>query len=189
MATPSTRWRRQVGARCSFRGPIGIQDGSYEFQGRRHQLPLTEPEHSNAIHGLVRWVAWHGAGARTAPRRARTCAPSPARISVLARRRDRVRVVGERPHGADECDEHRRRGVPLRKWRTSVPHAGHGADRRRPASSTCATALRTDDRGIPIGSVAVGGTDLDFRSARLSATRSWITATPTSSDTTGASPA
>ena len=38
--------------------PNRLQDGRYEFEGRTHQLPLTEPEHSNAIHGLVRWVAW-----------------------------------------------------------------------------------------------------------------------------------
>ena len=38
--------------------PNRLQDGSYEFDGRRHQLPLNEPEHRNAIHGLVRWVAW-----------------------------------------------------------------------------------------------------------------------------------
>ena len=38
--------------------PNRIQDGRYSFDGREHQLPLTEPEHGNAIHGLVRWVAW-----------------------------------------------------------------------------------------------------------------------------------
>jgi aldose 1-epimerase len=38
--------------------PNRLQDGSYEFDGRRHQLPLNEPERRNAIHGLVRWVAW-----------------------------------------------------------------------------------------------------------------------------------
>ena len=38
--------------------PNRLQDGSYEFDGRRHQLPLTEPELSNAIHGLVRWAGW-----------------------------------------------------------------------------------------------------------------------------------
>jgi len=38
--------------------PNRLQDGSYEFDGRRHQLPLNEPEHRNAIHGLVRWAAW-----------------------------------------------------------------------------------------------------------------------------------
>ena len=38
--------------------PNRLQDGSYEFNGSRHQLPLNEPEHRNAIHGLVRWNAW-----------------------------------------------------------------------------------------------------------------------------------
>jgi aldose 1-epimerase len=38
--------------------PNRIEDGSYEFEGRRHQLPLTEVEAANAIHGLVRWAAW-----------------------------------------------------------------------------------------------------------------------------------
>jgi aldose 1-epimerase len=38
--------------------PNRLQDGSYEFDGRHHQLPLSEPERRNAIHGLVRWTAW-----------------------------------------------------------------------------------------------------------------------------------
>src|SRR5262245_4741557 len=38
--------------------PNRLQDGSYEFDGLRHQLPLNEPERRNAIHGLVRWAAW-----------------------------------------------------------------------------------------------------------------------------------
>ena len=38
--------------------PNRIEDGSYEFDGRQHQLPLSEAGAGNAIHGLVRWVAW-----------------------------------------------------------------------------------------------------------------------------------
>jgi len=38
--------------------PNRIEDGSYEFEGHRHQLPLTEVEAANAIHGLVRWAPW-----------------------------------------------------------------------------------------------------------------------------------
>jgi aldose 1-epimerase len=38
--------------------PNRLEDGSYEFDGRRHQLALTEAEQRNAIHGLVRWSAW-----------------------------------------------------------------------------------------------------------------------------------
>jgi aldose 1-epimerase len=38
--------------------PNRLQDGSYEFDGLRHQLSLNEPERRNTIHGLVRWLAW-----------------------------------------------------------------------------------------------------------------------------------
>jgi aldose 1-epimerase len=38
--------------------PNRIRDGAYELDGRRHQLPLNEPERGNAIHGLVRWSSW-----------------------------------------------------------------------------------------------------------------------------------
>jgi aldose 1-epimerase len=34
--------------------PNRLQDGNYEFDGRRHQLPLNEPERLNAIYGLAR---------------------------------------------------------------------------------------------------------------------------------------
>ena len=35
--------------------PNRIADGRYEFDGETHQLPLTEPERGNALHGLVTW--------------------------------------------------------------------------------------------------------------------------------------
>ena len=38
--------------------PNRLRHGAYEFEGRRHQLALTEPENGNAIHGLVRWARW-----------------------------------------------------------------------------------------------------------------------------------
>ena len=38
--------------------PNRIEDGAYEFDGRRHQLPLDELAARNAIHGLVRWAGW-----------------------------------------------------------------------------------------------------------------------------------
>jgi aldose 1-epimerase len=38
--------------------PNRIRDGRYEFAGTEHQTPLSEPEHGNAIHGLVRWANW-----------------------------------------------------------------------------------------------------------------------------------
>ena len=38
--------------------PNRVRDGRYTFDGTEHQLPLDEVENGNAIHGLVRWVAW-----------------------------------------------------------------------------------------------------------------------------------
>ncbi len=38
--------------------PNRLEDGTYDFGGQRHQVPLDEPEAHNAIHGLVRWDAW-----------------------------------------------------------------------------------------------------------------------------------
>ena len=53
---PSTSGRGQVLAPW----PNRLRTACYEFDGRRHQLPLTEPEHGNAIHGLVRWAVLDG---------------------------------------------------------------------------------------------------------------------------------
>jgi aldose 1-epimerase len=38
--------------------PNRVAAGQYEFGGERMQLPLTEPDLGNAIHGLVRWSSW-----------------------------------------------------------------------------------------------------------------------------------
>lgn len=38
--------------------PNRIRDGHWSFHGSEHQLPITEPDRHNAIHGLVSWAAW-----------------------------------------------------------------------------------------------------------------------------------
>lgn len=38
--------------------PNRLADGRYSFGGVDHQVPLTEPEKGNAIHGLTRWRSW-----------------------------------------------------------------------------------------------------------------------------------
>jgi aldose 1-epimerase len=146
--------------------PNRLQDGSYEFQRRRHQLPLTEPEHGNAIHGLVRWDAWQ------------------------AREHEAHRVVLEHvvhaqpgyPFSLRLAIEYElsTRGLTVRTTATNIGAAtcpyGSGAHPylalgtktvddvvlRVPAR----TALRSNDRGIPVGTVSVEGTELDYRSAR-----------------------
>jgi aldose 1-epimerase len=39
--------------------PNRLAGGRYEFGGRRYQVPLTEPEKRNALHGFARWMTWH----------------------------------------------------------------------------------------------------------------------------------
>jgi aldose 1-epimerase len=47
--------------------PNRVDGGRYSFGGASHQLDLSEPGESNAIHGLTRWASWrvtaHDAGA------------------------------------------------------------------------------------------------------------------------------
>lgn len=38
--------------------PNRIGDGRYRWDGQEHQLPLTEPERGNALHGLACWISW-----------------------------------------------------------------------------------------------------------------------------------
>jgi len=38
--------------------PNRLADGRYAFDGEQYQVPLTEPEKGNAIHGFLRWRSW-----------------------------------------------------------------------------------------------------------------------------------
>lgn len=39
--------------------PNRIVDGIHRFDGREHQLPLTEPNRGHALHGLLSWAHWN----------------------------------------------------------------------------------------------------------------------------------
>ena len=38
--------------------PNRLADGRYSFDGEEYQVPLTEPEKRNAIHGFLLWRSW-----------------------------------------------------------------------------------------------------------------------------------
>ena len=88
--------------------PNRIEDGSYEFEGKRLQLPLNEPENGNAIHGLVRGATWNLVDREPAPGGAGLHARAAARLPVHARSQHRVRPLGGRPRGDDDGLEPRR---------------------------------------------------------------------------------
>jgi aldose 1-epimerase len=146
--------------------PNRLQDGNYEFGGRRHQLPLNEPERLNAIHGLVRWASW--TVAEQQPHRAvmeHVLHPQPGYpftlgISIEYTLSDsglQVRTTATNL-GAEACPYGSGAHPYLTLGTPSIDHL----TLRVPGQ----TILRSDARGLPIGRVAVEGTTYDFRQPR-----------------------
>jgi aldose 1-epimerase len=150
--------------------PNRIKDGSYDLDGQRHQLPINDLEEKDAIHGLVRWVAWT-VGEREPNRVSmqHVVHPQPGYpFSLAVRVEYSLSAAGLRvtttatnvgkatcPYG---CGAHPylRAGVePL-----------DSATLRAPGR----TVLLSDERGIPVRSERVDGTDFDFRRPRPVAT-------------------
>jgi aldose 1-epimerase len=151
--------------------PNRIQDGRYEFDGQRHQLPINDVEEQDAIHGLVRWVAW-------------TVGEREAHRVVM---RHRIHPQPGYPFSLDVAIEYLLSGEGL-QVRTTATNVGDG-----PCPYGCGahpylslgtqvdsvtlrapgrTVLLSDERGIPVGSESVEGTEYDFRRPRqIAATR------------------
>ena len=134
--------------------------------GRRHQLPLNEPERLNAIHGLVRWAAW--TAAEHEPHRAvmeYVLHPQPGypfslKISVeyaLSDRGLQIRTTATNL-GNEACPY----GSGAHPYLTLGTTTIDPLILRLPAR----TVLRADERGLPIGMEAVEGIEYDFRQSR-----------------------
>jgi aldose 1-epimerase len=148
--------------------PNRIDHGKYSFGGRSYQLDLSEPAHSNAIHGLTRFATWsvvsrqadqvelglHLLGRPGYPfcldlsARYRLSAEAGLEVTVTARNvgsRPAPFGTGSHPYlvaGAGTVDS----------WQLQLPAA-----RWQPA----------DDRGIPAGRAEeVAGSQYDFRERR-----------------------
>ncbi|MGD0197126.1 MAG: aldose 1-epimerase family protein [Solirubrobacteraceae bacterium] len=142
--------------------PNRLRDGSYEFAGEHHQLPLSEPARGNALHGLVRWANW-----------------TPTRRSESSVRLEHVLHAQEGyPFVLSLSVEYElgEGGLTVRSAATNVGEqaapfgAGHhpyvtvGA----PTIDTCSLRgpgrryLPTDERAIPTGARSVAGTQYDF---------------------------
>ena len=143
--------------------PNRLQDGAYEFEGRRHQLPLTEVEHQNAIHGLVRWAGWR-VGEREQSRvvMEHMIHPQPGypfslEVSIeYALSNEGLSVATTATNiGPDPCPYGSGAHPYLTLGTATVDSIVLTAPGR--------AVLRSDDRGIPTGQVAVEGTEYDFR--------------------------
>jgi aldose 1-epimerase len=146
--------------------PNRIQDGSYEFDGRQHQLPINDVPEQDAIHGLVRWVAW-AIGERE-PHRVvmqHVLHPQPGYPFSLALDIEyRLTSEGLRVQttatnvGPQPCPY----GAGTHPYLTIGTPTVDSVVLRAPGR----TVLRSDERGIPTGSGPVEGTEFDFRQPR-----------------------
>jgi aldose 1-epimerase len=146
--------------------PNRLQDGSYEFDGRSHQLPLTEPEHANAIHGLVRWTAWR-IGEREAHRVVMEYVihPQPGYPFTLGLGIEYALSKGglsvrttARNLGSDACPY----GCGQHPYLTLGTPTVDTVELQAPGQRV----LISDERDLPTGSEPVEGTEYDFRAAR-----------------------
>ena len=161
-ATGSTRWR--VGPRPGARSR-GRTASRTALRVRR--APPPAPAHGagarNAIHGLVRWAALDASREREPHRVVLGARPRIRSPAIRSRSRShRVRALGERPHASRTTATNiGPRAVPVRERRAPVPDA-RDADRRPTCCCACpgATVLRSDERGIPVGTAPVDGTEL-----------------------------
>jgi aldose 1-epimerase len=147
--------------------PNRIDGGRYQFGGRTHQLPLTEPARRNAIHGLTGWANWE----------VRAQADDRATLGLLVHPQDGY------PFTLDLAIEYTLTdaglcvtttatnvgstalpfGAGFHPYLTVGTPAVDDAVLELPASAV----LESDERGIPTGRIAgVGDVGLDFRSPR-----------------------
>lgn len=146
--------------------PNRLEDGSYEFEGERHQLTLDEPGSRNAIHGLVRWAGWTVAERET------------HRVVMQHRLHPRPGY----PFSLALAIEYRlsEEGLVVQTTATNVGSQacpfGSGAHPYLSAGTptvdsavlhvAAGTVLQANERGIPVGEIGVEGTDYDFRRPR-----------------------
>jgi aldose 1-epimerase len=151
---------------CLVPWPNRIRNGRYEFAGIPQQLPLSEPEQQNAIHGLTRWANWTFAElAADSVLMEYLLHPQPGYPHtlqlVLEYRLDangltvRTTVTNV---GASACPY----GAGAHPYLTVGTPTVDSVIFRAPGR----TRLTSDERGIPTGAEPVDGSEYDFRRQR-----------------------
>ena len=146
--------------------PNRLEDGSYEFDGRTHQVPIDDPEENDAIHGLVRWAAWRVG--RRLPHAVvlehvlhpRPGYPFSLALSIeYALSAEGLSVTTTATNvGPDPCPYGCGAHPYLRLGAAGIDPLLLEAPGR--------TVLSSDERGLPTGKSQVAGTEYDFRQRR-----------------------
>jgi aldose 1-epimerase len=146
--------------------PNRIADGRYRFAERDHQVPLTEPERGNAIHGLARWANWQTlerteSGVVMSLRlHSQPGYPHTLELGIeyeLSEEGLAVLVIAANV-GAEPA--------PFGAGAHPYLAAGDGMVDAAELTVPAATVLVPDERGIPAERASVGGTPLDVRAPR-----------------------
>jgi aldose 1-epimerase len=146
--------------------PNRLQDGRYNFDGQDHQLAIDDVEEQDAIHGLVRWVAWVVAErAEDWVVMEHVLHPRPGYPFTLALRVD-YRLSDEGLRVRTTATNRGR--VPCPYGTGNHPYLALGPAGVDPLTLRVpgAAVLVSDERGIPVGRTQVRGTDYDFREPR-----------------------
>ena len=146
--------------------PNRLGDGRYSFSGRSAGAAWDEPERANAIHGLVRWMAWQPRSqAQNVLAMACVLEPQPGypwRLALEVEYRLGRTGLAVTARATNLDDAPAPFGIGFHPYLTVGTDTVDTARLCLPA----ARVLSTDDRGLPIGEHHVGGTEVDFRVAR-----------------------
>lgn len=146
--------------------PNRLADGAYDFEGSHHQVPLTEPDKHNAIHGFARWMEWRVAE-RESERAVLTLQIYPRAGYPFAL--DLAIEYTVNPGGVTVRTTARNSG------RSALPYANGFHPYLTLGTKTIDTCrllipartwMPTDEQGIPTGRSSVEGSEYDFRTGR-----------------------
>jgi aldose 1-epimerase len=146
--------------------PNRLGDGRYTFEGRAGRAPLDEPERSNAIHGLVRWLGWSPVEQSTEAVRLRAVLePQPAypwRLALEIEYRLGDTGLTVTTTATNVSTARAPFGIGFHPYLTVGTTRIDDAVLLVPGRRR----LLADDRGLPVGEDAVAGTEYDFTTSR-----------------------
>lgn len=147
--------------------PNRVDGGAWSWRGDQQQLALTEVSKRNAMHGLVRWAGWRLERVSESEAVARhVLHPQtgfPFRLAAELRYRltdDGLRVEARVENRTDE-------DVPLGLGFHPYLSTGSASVDDCSLQVPAATRIEVNDRGIPVGTQPVAGSDYDYRAGRL----------------------
>jgi aldose 1-epimerase len=147
--------------------PNRVGAGRYRWRGEDLQLPLSEPEHGNAIHGLLRWASWQVIESDTSR------AVLEASVWPQPGYPFHLQVRAQYALGDAGLE------VTLTAWNRGESIAPYGVGQHPYLTVDTGTVddavltvpaetwLRTDERGLPVAEQPVAGTSYDFREPRV----------------------